>query len=63
MWLQAAGWGLLSGAELLICASISCFMPLSHRVIPSVMGFGGGVLLSVHAFELMDEAAEQTSLI
>lgn len=63
MWLHAAGWGLLSGAGVLIGAAISYFLPLSHRVISSVMGFGGGVLLSVLAFELMNEAAERGSLV
>lgn len=62
MWLHAAGWGLLCGAGLLVGAAISYFIPLSHRIISSVMGFGGGVLLSLLAFELMNKAAEHSNL-
>jgi ZIP family zinc transporter len=63
MWFHAAGRGLLSGAGLLVGAAISYFVPLSHSVISSVMEFGAGVLLSVIAFQLMNEAAEHVSLI
>jgi ZIP family zinc transporter len=63
MWLHAAGWGLLASAGLLVGVAISYFIPLSHRVISSVMGFGGGVLLSVLAFELMNKAAENSDLV
>ncbi len=54
--IQAGLWGLLSGSALLIGAAIGWFIPLSRRVIASVMAFGAGVLISALSFELMDEA-------
>ena len=42
--------------SLLVGAAISCYLDLSHRLVPAVMGFGGGVLISVLAFELIAEA-------
>ncbi len=56
MWLQAAAWGLFAGSALVLGAAIAYFMPLSHRVVASVMGFGAGVLIAVLAFELLEEA-------
>jgi ZIP family zinc transporter len=35
---------------------ISYFINLPHRLIAAIMGFGGGVLISVLAFELIEEA-------
>jgi ZIP family zinc transporter len=56
MALQAALWGLLSGSALLIGACLGWFVPMSRRVIASIMAFGAGVLISALSFELMDEA-------
>jgi ZIP family zinc transporter len=54
--LQAGLWGLVSGSALLIGALAGWFVPMSKRVVASVMAFGAGVLISALAFELMDEA-------
>jgi zinc transporter, ZIP family len=56
VWLQAGAWGLVAGSALVLGAAIAYFTPLSHRVVASVMGFGGGVLIAVLAFELLEEA-------
>jgi ZIP family zinc transporter len=59
LWLQAGGWGLFAGGALVIGALVAWFIPVSHRVVASVMAFGAGVLISALAFDLVDEA-EQT---
>ena len=59
MWLQAAGWGLLSGSALVIGVAITYLVSLPPRVIAGVMAFGSGVLISALSFELMDEAFQQ----
>ena len=56
MWAQAAAWGLLAGAALLIGAGIAYLVDVSQRVTASIMAFGSGVLVSALSFELMDEA-------
>ncbi len=55
-WIEAFFWGLVVGSGLIIGAAISYFFHLPHRLLASVMGFGGGVLISVLAFELIEEA-------
>jgi len=55
-WIEAFLWGLVVGSGLLVGAAISYYFNLSHRLLAAVMGFGGGVLISVLAFELIDEA-------
>ncbi len=54
--LQAGLWGLVAGAALLLGAAAGYLAPVPRRVIASIMGFGGGVLISALAFDLMDEA-------
>ena len=56
IWLQAGFWGLVAGSALLIGAAAGYFAPVSQRVIAWVMAFGGGVLISALAFDLMQEA-------
>lgn len=56
LWLQAAFWGFVAGAALLIGAAIGYFARVPQRVIASVIAFGSGVLISALSFELMDEA-------
>src|SRR5918992_482499 len=56
VWLQAGAWGLVAGSALVLGAAIAYCTPLPHRVVASVMGFGGGVLIAVLAFELLEEA-------
>jgi ZIP family zinc transporter len=55
-WIEAFLWGLIVGSGLLVGAGVSYFFNLPHRLIAAIMGFGGGVLISVLAFELIDEA-------
>jgi ZIP family zinc transporter len=56
VWIEAFLWGLVVGSGLIMGAAISYFFNLQHRLIAAVMGFGGGVLISVLAFELTEEA-------
>lgn len=55
-WAEASLWGLAAGAGLLLGAAGGYFLPLPHRTIATIMAFGGGVLLAVLAFELVEEA-------
>ncbi|SNT18562.1 zinc transporter, ZIP family [Noviherbaspirillum humi] len=56
LWLQAAFWGFVAGAALLIGAGFGYFFHVSQRAIAAIMAFGSGVLISALSFELMDEA-------
>lgn len=56
MWLQAAGWGLVAGAALLIGAVFGYRFQVPARLVAAIMAFGSGVLISALSFELMDEA-------
>jgi ZIP family zinc transporter len=55
-WVEAFLWGLVVGSGLMMGVLISYFVNLPHRLIAVIMGFGGGVLLSVLTFELLEEA-------
>jgi ZIP family zinc transporter len=55
-WVEAFLWGLVVGSGLLIGVVTSYFLNLPHRLIAAIMGFGGGVLISVLTFELLEEA-------
>jgi ZIP family zinc transporter len=57
--LEAALWGFVGGASLLLGAVIGLKVPTSQRVIGLVMGFGAGVLISALTFELTGEAFRQ----
>jgi zinc transporter, ZIP family len=54
--LEAAFWGFVGGAALLLGAVIGLRAHASQRVIGLIMAFGSGVLISALAFELTDEA-------
>ena len=56
--LEAAWWGFVGGAALLVGAAIGVLWQVPHRVVGLVMGFGAGVLFSALAFELAAEAYE-----
>ncbi|UCH79764.1 MAG: hypothetical protein JSW20_08380 [Nitrospiraceae bacterium] len=43
VWIEAFLRSLVVGSGLLVCAVISCYLNLSHRLVAAVMGFGGGV--------------------
>ena len=57
--LEAAFWGFVAGASLLIGAVIGITSRPSNRVIGLVMAFGSGVLISAVAFELTAEAIDR----
>ena len=61
-WAQAWFWGLVAGAALVVGAGIAYLAPVPRRIIAGVMAFGGGVLISALAFELMEEAYERGGL-
>lgn len=54
--LEAAWWGFVGGASLLLGAALALVVRVPTRVIGLVMAFGAGVLVSAVAFELTDEA-------
>jgi len=54
--LEAGFWGFVAGAALLLGAAAGYLAPVPRRVVAGIMGFGGGVLISALAFDLMDDA-------
>jgi zinc transporter, ZIP family len=54
--LEAAWWGFVGGAALLVGALMGLYLKVGLRVIGLVMAFGAGVLISAVAFELTEEA-------
>ena len=57
--LEAAFWGFVGGAALLVGAVAGLVLPVSRPVIGAIMGFGAGVLISAVAFELSVDAFER----
>ena len=57
--IEAAGWGFVAGASLLLGALIGLFVPVPTRAVGLVMGFGAGVLISAAAFELTGAAYDR----
>jgi len=55
-WAEAAWWGFVAGAALILGACIAYFLHVRQRVIAVISAFGAGVLISALSFELMDEA-------
>ncbi|MDQ0378548.1 ZIP family metal transporter [Amycolatopsis thermophila] len=56
VWLEAAWWGLVGGAALVLGALVAWFVRIPAQAVSYVMAFGAGVLISALAFDLMDEA-------
>jgi ZIP family zinc transporter len=54
--LEAAFWGSVGGAALVVGAIAGLAIPTAQRVIGLIMAFGSGVLISALAFELTAEA-------
>jgi zinc transporter, ZIP family len=54
--IEAGLWGFVAGAALLLGAGAGYLAPVPRRVVAGIMGFGGGVLISALAFDLMDDA-------
>jgi len=57
--LEAAWWGFVAGAALLLGAVVGIFLPIPGRIVGLVMAFGSGVLISALAFELTSEAYDK----
>jgi ZIP family zinc transporter len=55
---QAVCWGLLAATGLVVGAAVAVAFRsrLSHRMIGTIMGFGGGVLIAVLTIDLMNTA-------
>lgn len=53
---EAAWWGFVGGAALLVGALAGLYLSASTKVIGLVMAFGSGVLISALSFELTREA-------
>jgi len=54
--LEAALWGFVGGAALLLGAALGLVFDVPRRLIGLVMAFGAGVLISAVSFELVVEA-------
>ncbi|MGI8511929.1 MAG: ZIP family metal transporter, partial [Solirubrobacteraceae bacterium] len=53
---EAALWGFVGGASLLVGAAIALIRAPAPKALGFIMAFGAGVLISALAFELTDEA-------
>jgi ZIP family zinc transporter len=58
---EAFAWGLFAASSLVIGALLALVFRIHLRVIGLIMGFGAGVLISAVAFDLVEEAASQSS--
>jgi ZIP family zinc transporter len=52
----AFGWGLLAASSLLIGGLLALRVRVGDRALGLILAFGGGVLISAVAYELVDEA-------
>jgi ZIP family zinc transporter len=59
LWLRAGFWGFVAGSALLLGAGAGYFARVPQKWIAWVMAFGGGVLISAVAFDLMAEAYQR----
>lgn len=59
VWLQAAFWGLVAGAALVLGAAVGYLTSVPRRVVAGIMAFGAGILISALSFDLMDEAYQR----
>lgn len=57
----AFGWGTLAASSLVIGAVFALVFRIPLRVIGLIMAFGGGVLISAVAFDLVEEAIGKSS--
>jgi ZIP family zinc transporter len=55
-WLRAAFWGGVAGSALVVGAALGYVVHIPRRAIAAITAFGGGVLISALAFDLMGEA-------
>ena len=63
MALSALAWGLVAGSAAFVGALIAWFLRPPLRLIAAAMAFASGILLSVAAFELLDEAFANTGFV
>jgi ZIP family zinc transporter len=61
--LESLAWGLVAASSLLIGGLVALRVSISRLVLGLVMAFGAGVLISAVAFELVEEAFEQSGLL
>jgi ZIP family zinc transporter len=59
--LLALGWGFIAGASLIIGGLLALNLTISRRTLGYIMAFGGGVLISAIAYELVEEAVERAA--
>lgn len=62
VWLQAAGWGLLSASGLLIGAVCGYYPSLRHTAVARAMTFSAGILLAVVAVDMVADARATVNL-
>lgn len=55
-------WGLIAASSVFIGAALGWFARPSPRSLAALMAFGSGILLSVVAFEIVDDAFEEGGL-
>jgi ZIP family zinc transporter len=56
----ALAWGFIAGASLIIGGLLALYLTISRRTLGYIMAFGGGVLVSAIAYELVEEAVATT---
>jgi zinc transporter, ZIP family len=61
--LSALAWGLVAGSAGFLGAFIAWFVGPPARLIAAAMAFASGILMSVAAFELLDEAFAQSGFV
>ncbi len=57
--LEAGFWGLVAASSLVVGAALALWLPIPHRIVALIMGFGAGALVSALAFDLTAEAFEE----
>ena len=60
---EAFLWGLIGGSSLVIGGVLAIAFRISLRTLGVVMAFGGGVLVSAVAYELVQEAFETSETL
>jgi len=61
--LSALVWGLVAGSAAFLGALVAWFLRPPLRLIAAAMAFASGILLSVAAFELLDEAFAKSGFV
>ena len=59
--LESFGWGFAGGASLIVGGAVALRWRIGERALGLIMAFGGGVLISAVAFELVEEAFDTSS--